>query len=168
MRGQTCWERNIECNDGTINVHITKQDSRKLSGVETPVFFIIPNRIGLDFYSFRDNGSIDYIPNASVSDIVQIIDRLHVLSSQIVREAFLKGVFKHKFGIELDFRRRLDFNIAINSNREEIIEMYYEDPKRFGRFLIGTIEVSSLILLQRALKECIVEYTYLTSKLLIE
>jgi hypothetical protein len=168
MRGQVCWERNIECGGGIINVHITKQDSRKLLGVEAPIFFIIPSRIGIDFYNFRHNGSIDYIPNASVSDIVQIIDRLHVLSSEIVREAILKGVFKHKFGIELDFRRRLDLNLAINANKKEIVEMYYEDPRRFGRFLIGAIEVSSLVLIQRALKECIVEYTYLTNKLLIK
>lgn len=167
MRSKPCWEKNIECNSGIINVHITEHELHKVEGVEGTFYFRLPSRIGIDFYNFRYKGSRDWIPNVSVSDMVQIIDRLYLLSDKIIREAFLKGVFKHKFGIELDFRRKLDLNLIISADKEEIVEMYYEDPKRFGRFLIGSVEATSLPLLIRSMKLCIVEYTYLTNKLLV-
>ena len=168
MRGETCWERNIEANGGIINVHITAPDSNKVYVDGTPVYFTNPSRIGIDFNNYKFEGSKDYIPNASVSDLTQIINRLRLFRSQIIRDAYYKGVLEHNFGIELDFRRRLDLNLAISLGKKEIVEMYYGDPRRFERALFGSIEVESLIKLIRAMKECIVEYNYLTNKLLIE
>jgi len=167
MRGRVCWEKDIECDSGTINVHITEQELHKVEGISGPLHFRVPSRMGIDFHNFRWKGSKDYIPNVGLSDIVQIIDRLELLGNGTLKEAFLKGVFKHKFGIELDFRRKLDLNLTISDGGEETIEMYYEDPKRFERFLIGSIEVKSLPSLIRAMKECIIEYMHLINKSLL-
>jgi len=166
VRGKVCWERNVKCGEGVINIHITEDKQRKVSGVEGNFNFIIPNRIGIDFHNFREE-SYDYIPNVSLSDIVQLINRLHLLGSETVRKALLARVIPHRFGVEFDFRRKLDFDVKVYGTKDEQIEMYYEDPKRFERFMICCIEPESLPPLEHALKECVVEYTYLTNKLLL-
>jgi len=166
MRGRVCWEKKVKCSDGVISVHITEDTIRKIEGIEGELHFRIPSRIGIDFHDFKE-GSHDYIPNVSLSDLIQLINYLHLLSNSNFRRKLITGVFPHRFGIEFDFRRKLDLDVKSVGEGREIIEMYYEDPQRFERFLAGWIEpwrISTLIL---ALKECVVEYSYLTNKALL-
>lgn len=156
----------MQCSDGVISIHITEETKRKIEGIEGELHFKIPTRIGIDFYDFRE-GSHDYIPNVSLSDLVQLINYLRLFANPNVRRGLIEGVIPHKFGIEFDFRRKLDLDVKPKGRGREVVEMYYEDPQRFKRFLACWIEPSEIPLLMRALKECVIEYTYLTNKSLL-
>jgi len=172
MDGKRRWERRIRCDtwsDAIINLHITKSDRKKIKRVKDEIYYIInPNRIGIDFDNFA-NGSHSFIPNLSPSDIIQIINRLEILSHDFIRKALRNRTIPHKFGVELDSRRKLDFDIGYcpQTGNEEL-RMYYEDPLRgIDRFEIGRIDASFLPELIKALKEVFVEYNHLMNRSLL-
>lgn len=172
MDGKRRWERKIRCDDwsdAVINLHITKSDRKKIRRAKDETYSLInPNRIGIDFDNFSD-GSHNYIPNLSLSDIIQIINRLELLSHEIIRKALREGSIPHKFGVELDSRRKFDFDVGHSpiSGNEEIL-MYYEDSLRgIYRFEIGRIDTSCLSALIKALKEVFIEYSHLMNKALL-
>lgn len=171
MRGEITWERKVTClnnSTGNIKVHITKRELKQLYRTNRKVLYVNPNRIGIDFDNFNGD-SHDFIPNLSIADLVQFINRLHLLKSETVRRAIEEGLIDHGFGIELDSRRKVDFGIEINrnTNQEEII-IEYEDPLReIESFEIGRIDIHNINDLIRALKEVYVEYDYLVKKALL-
>jgi len=172
MNGKRRLERNIRCDDWSdaiINLHITKSDRKKIRRAKRETYSLInPNRIGIDFDNFAD-GSHNYIPNLSPSDIIQIINRLELLSHETIRKALRDGSIPHRFGVELDSRRKFDFDVGYSSisGNEEIL-MYYEDSlRRIDRFEIGRIEVSFLSRLIRALNEIFIEYNHLMNRSLL-
>jgi len=171
MDGKRIWYKTIRCDDwsdATINVHITKSEKRKIEGIEGRIAYINPNRIGIDFDNFSD-GSHDYIPNLSMADLIQLINRLELLKHDSIREALRSKILPHRFGLELDSRRKLDFDIGVcSTSEEEEIRMCYEDPlRKIERFEIGRIDVKCLHKFIRALKEAYVEYNQLMLRLLI-
>jgi len=171
MPGGRIWQKIVKCDswsDATINVHITESDRRRIEGINGEVSYINPNRVGMDFDNFSDN-SHDYIPNLSIADIIQLINRLELLGKNVIREALRSKTLSHRFGLELDSRRKLDFDIGTcpTSGEEEVI-MHYEDPLRnLERFEIGRIDVRNLSRLVRVLKEAYIEYNQLTLKSLL-
>src|SRR3972149_1163008 len=161
MPSKRIWQKTVKCDnwsDATINVHITESDKRKIEGINVEVSYVNPNRLGMDFDNFS-NDSHDYIPNLSVADIIQLINRLELLGENIIREALKSKTLLHRFGLELDSRRKLDFDIGINpTSGEEEITMHYEDLLRnLERFKIGRIDVRNLSKLVRVLKEAYIE-----------
>jgi len=171
MPSKRIWQKTLKCDnwsDATINVHITESEMKKIDGVNGEVSYINPNRLGMDFDNFSD-GSHDYIPNLSLADLIQLINRLELLSKKIIREALRSKTLQHRFGLELDSRRKLDFDVGVcrTSGEEEII-MHYEDPLRnLERFEIGKIDVRNLGKLIRILKEVYIEYNQLILKSLL-
>ena len=171
MKGKKIWEKSVECDDWSdarINVHITQSDKRKIDRIERNVFYVNPNRIGIDFDNFNDETHA-FIPNLSVSDIVQLVNRLHLLQKDFIREALINKVIPHGFGVELDSRRKVDFDIGrCETSGEEEIIIEYEDPLRsIERFEIGRIDVEYLPRLIRSLKEAYIEYYHIMQKSLI-
>jgi len=171
MSGKRIWQKTVQCDDwsdAAINIHITESERRKIEGIDGKVFYINPNRTGMDFDNFS-NRSHDYIPNLSTADMIQLINRLDLLRKDYIREALRTKVLPHRFGLELDSRRRLDFDIGrCATSGEEEIRMYYEDPLRnIERFEIGRIDVKILLSLIRVLKEAYIEYNQLMLKSLI-
>ena len=59
---------------------------RKIEGIEGELHFKIPTRIGIDFYDFTE-GSHDYIPNVSLSDLVQLINYLRLFANAKIGRA---------------------------------------------------------------------------------
>lgn len=172
MRAPTKFEKKVQCDnwsEATINLHITKTSRKQIKRVKDEAYYIInPSRIGIDFDDFAGR-SHNFIPNLNPADIIQIIDRLEILSHNYIREGLRKGWIPHKFGVELDSRRKLDFDIGISSKSgKEELKMYYEDPlRKIPRFEIGRIDTSLLSTLIRALKEIFVEYSHYMSKSLL-
>jgi hypothetical protein len=162
MPSKRSWQKIVKCNswsDATINVHITESEMKKIDGVDGEVSYINPNRLGMDFDNFSGR-SHEYIPNMSIADLIQLINRLELLGNQIIREALKSKTLQHRFGLELDSRRKLDFDIGTcpTSDEEEVI-MHYADPLRnLDRFEIGRIDVRNVGKLIRVLKEAYIEY----------
>jgi len=172
MDGKKKWERKIRCDswsDAVINLHITKSDTKKIRRAGDEIHYIInPNRIGIDFDNFS-NGSQSFIPNMNPSDVIQIINRLEILTHDYFRKTLRKGTIPYKLGVELDSRRKLDFDVGYSSisGNEEVL-MYYEDSLRgIDRFEIGRIDIPCLSVLIKALKEAFIEYINLMNRALI-
>ena len=114
MRVEKIWDKTVRCDDwgdATINLHITKGDRRKIRGFAGKVSYINPNRIGMDFDNFG-NGSNAFIPNLNLADVIQLINRLDLLSKDPVGRALKSHRFPYKFSVELDSRRKIDFDIG--------------------------------------------------------
>jgi hypothetical protein len=171
MGGKRIWERIVKrdtWSDAKINVHITESDRRKIERIDRNVSYVNPNRIGIDFDNFHDN-SHDYIPNVSIADLVQLINRLHLLQKDYVREAIKTKALSHGFGVELDSRRKVDFDLGIcETSGEETIVIEYEDQlRKIDRFEIGSIDVEHLSDFIRAMKEAYIEYDHIVKRTLI-
>jgi hypothetical protein len=148
MRGKKVWKNTVRCDDwsdATINLHITKSDRRKIRGFAGRVSYINPNRIGMDFDNF-DGESHAFIPNLNLADVIQLVNRLGLLSSGPIRKALKSKKLPHKFGVELDSRRKIDFDIGkCPTSGEEEIRIYYMDPlRKISRFEIGRINANCL------------------------
>jgi hypothetical protein len=171
LRGKTIWQKRIKCQEGSdaiIEVHITGSERKQLIRMDRKISYINPNRIGIDFDNFNGD-SHDYIPNLSVADLVQLINRLHLLQNDHVRNAIKKRDIDYVFGVEFDSRRKIDFGIAINhqtDNEQVVIE--YEDPLReIKKFEIGRIDVDCIYLIISVLKEVYLEYNHVVEKALL-
>lgn len=171
MRGKKIWEKTVQCDDwsdATINLHITKSERRKIRGLAGKVSYINPNRIGMDFDNF-DNGSHDFIPNLNLADVISLTNRLGLLSKDPVRKALKSKKLPYKFGVELDSRRRIDFDIGkCPTSGEEELRIHYMDPlRKIDRFEIGRIDIICLCELIEALKQTFIVYINLMNKALI-
>ena len=163
-------EKTVRCDDwsnATINVHITKSDKKQFRFRGDFFAIVNPNRIGIDFDNFED-GSHYFIPNVTTSDLIQIINRIEILSYELIRKALREGKIRLTLGVELTSRRRVDFEIGYSpkSGNEEL-RMYYEDPGVLERFQIGRIDTSLLKNLIKALKEVFVEYNHYMNRALL-
>ncbi len=99
-------------------------------GVEGNFHCMIPYRIGMDFDGFRGKGVHDWIPNLSLSDLVQV-NYSGLLRKKVTRRALEGGVTPYKFGVELDFRRRLDPDVGKDpESGNGRIEMNYQHAKK--------------------------------------
>jgi len=173
MAGKRSLEKTIKSDDwsnATINVHITKSDKKQFRFKGDFFAIVNPNRIGIDFDNFED-GSHYFIPNVTTSDLIQIINRIEILSYELIRKALREGKIRLTLGVELTSRRRVDFEIGYSpkSGNEEL-RMYYEDPGGYGileRFQIGRIDVRLLKNLMKALKEILVEYNHYMNRALL-
>jgi len=170
MGGRRIWERTVKCDDwsnATINIHITKSDTKQFRYREEYHAIINPNRIGIDFDNFKD-GSHHFVPNLSPSDLIQIINRIEILSHPSIREALRKEKISVRLGVELTSNRRVDFDIGYSTkSRDEELRMYYEDPGVLDRFQIGGIGAKFLRELIKALKEVFIEYNHYMNRALL-
>ena len=98
----------------------------------------------------------------------KIINRLDILSRDAIRDALEKGTIP-QLGVELDSRRKVDFDIGFSSiSGNEEIRVYYEDPLRnIKRFELGRIELDFIWRLIKALKEAFIEYNHYMHKSLL-
>lgn len=167
MRGKVAWQKEIKCiaqPNAKVIVHITKSENKRIKDYN----YVNPNRIGIDFDGFNDS-SHDYIPNLNLADLISLIQRLNLLKGCSFRDVLKEGKFIRSFGVELDSRRKIDFEVeSSGADKHDQIKVCYEDNlRKLERFKICSLEDNELPEIINALKEAFVQYTYYMNRFLI-